>query len=355
MMQVGVVESCTVIAVLFFVSNLWFFFRVLRPLKQLSRQAEQLKHGNFTAFEQPCGGVSEIRQLRRAMAGMVGHVRRSQEQSRAYADRLADAQEGERKRVAHELHDETLQSLIAINQSIDLARTWMYTEPDRAQALLQAARQQAVETVTGLRNIIGGLRPPALEELGLVAALEMEVEKIADLKAHVRVKGITRRLDEARELALFRAAQEALTNARRHSQASQVEITVSYHPEGIRLSVTDNGIGFPIPAYLSDLAAQKHYGLMGIQERTQSLGGTLTVSSKRDQGTTLEIFVPSDQNDQPTALVTDPVCKAQIEPQQAYSQMVYLGVTYFFCCPVCQGAFQKNPELYLTTSPQTVS
>ena len=186
-----------------------------------------------------------------------------------------------------------------------------------------------------------------LEELGLVAALEMEVEKIADLKAHVRVNGVTRRLDEVRELALFRAAQEALTNARRHSQASCVEITVSYHPEGIRLSVTDDGVGFSIPAYLSELAAQKHYGLMGMQERTQSLGGILTIRSKQGQGTTLEVFVPSEQTGQPAALVTDPVCKAQIEPQQAYSTRVYQGETYFFCCPVCQGAFQKNPELYL--------
>jgi len=346
------IALCFVTGLGLLVTNLWFFFRVLRPLRCLSLRAEQISHGDFKSLEYQGGGIAEIRALRRAMAGMAGHVRRSQEQSRAYADRLADGQEVERKRVARELHDDTLQSLIVINQSIELATIWMQRDPERAKQMLQLAREQAVRTVTNLRNLIGGLRPPALEELGLVAALEMEAEKTPDLLVSIRVKGVQRRLGEARELALFRAAQEVLHNVRRHSQAAKVEMIVGYQPEGVSLSVTDDGCGFALPARLGDLAQSQHYGLIGLQERIQNLGGTAEIDSTIGNGTTVEVFLPSRESHQPDHLVRDPVCSALLEPQQVYGSALYGGETYYFCCPVCQGAFQTDPLPYLVNIPQ---
>lgn len=351
MSDVHLIELCYVTGVLLVVSNVWFFFRVLRPLSRLSQQAEQIRQGDLESFERQCGGIPEIRVLRRAMAGMAGHILRTQEQSRAYADRLADGQENERKRIAHELHDDTLQSLIAINQGIDLARGWMHSDPDRAAEMLRLAREQAVETATNLRNLIGGLRPPALEELGLVAALEMEAEKATDLSVSVAVKGTQRRLDEARELALFRAAQEVLTNVRRHSRATKVEIGVAYRPETVLLSIADDGCGFVPPAHLGDLATKSHYGLIGLQERIQNLGGTVHIESTVGEGTIVEVRLPTGDSRQPDHLVRDPVCSALLEPQQAYSSLTYGGETYYFCCPVCQGAFQKDPLPYLVKTP----
>jgi len=338
---------CYLLVVLLVSSNLWFFFRVLRPLKRLALQTEQIRIGNFSAFDQDCGGIPEVDALRRAMAGMVGHVRRTQAQSRAYADRLAEVQEGERKRVAHELHDETLQDLIAINQSVDLARHWMQSDPTRAEAILQSARQQVVQTVTALRNLIGGLRPPAIEELGLAAAVEMEAAKGMDLQVQLSIVGIQRRLDEAQELALFRTAQEALVNARRHSQAQQVRLRLDYQTAGILLHIDDDGCGFQVPRHLGDLTSQKHYGLVGIQERMHALGGTLRVTSRNGYGTELEVFLPSQVSLQPDHVVIDPVCYARIQPLQAYASLDFHNQTYYFCCPVCQGAFKQNPELYL--------
>ena len=331
-------------------SNLWFFLRVLRPLRNLALQAEQIRQGDFDALKYDCGGIPEIGALQRAMAGMTGHVRRSQEQRHAYTDRLAEGQESERKRIAHELHDETLQSLIAVNQSIDLARGWIQTDPARAAKMLQLAREQVLESATGLRSLIGGLRPPALEELGLVAALEMETKKITDLSVAISVEGVQRRLDEAHELALFRAAQELLTNVRRHSRAHEVKVRVRYRPDGIALRVSDDGCGFSPPPQLDDLASHYHYGLIGLQERLHNLGGSVRIDSGSGQGTTVEVFLPTKESIQPDRLVRDPVCSAVLEPQQAYSSLKYEGETYYFCCPVCQGAFQKDPELYLTPS-----
>lgn len=351
MNEAGLIELCYVSGILLLVSNLWFFFRVLRPLKRLSLQAEQIQQGNFDSFEHRCGGIPEISELQRTMAGMARHIRRTQEQSHAYTDQLDEAQERERKRIARELHDDTLQSLIAINQGIDLAKSWLQSDPQHTTQMLQLAREQVVGTVTNLRNLIGGLRPPALEELGLVAALKMEVEKITDLTIAINVQGVARRLSESRELALFRAVQEVVTNTRRHSAATEAEIAVSYRPEGVILRIMDNGCGFTPPSHLSDLALKKHYGLIGLQERVHNLGGTIGIDSAVGSGTTIEVFLPSRESGQPDYLVRDPVCSALIESQQAYDSAMYGGKTYYFCCPVCQGAFRKDPLLYLTNSP----
>ena len=347
MSQATLLELCAAGAMVLFVSNLWFFLRVLRPIRQLSYQAEQLTQGKLDCFEARHDGIREIQHLRLAMAGMVKHIQHAQEQSRAYAEKLADGQEIERKRIAHELHDDTIQSTVAITHSIDLAKSWVTSDADRAIEMLQLARQQAVEIVTNLRNLIAGLRPPALEELGLIPALQMEIERIGDITVNLKVKGVQRRLYESRELALFRATQEALKNVMKHSHADTVNITVEYFPNGITLCVEDNGVGFTPPSVLGSLALDHHYGLIGIQERISSLEGWMRVESKIHQGTTLTIYLPSEQVKQPNQQVLDPVCHAQIEPQEAYDSLFYEGERYYFCCPVCQGSFQKSPSLYL--------
>jgi len=347
MIHASFIELCGVSAALLIFSNLWFYLRVLRPIRQLSLQAEQLTQGDLDCFKTDCGGIKEIKQLRHAMAGMVNHIQHAQEQSRAYAEKLADGQELERKRIAHELHDDTIQSTVAITHSIDLAKSWVTSDSERATEMLHLARQQAVEVVTNLRNLIAGLRPPALEELGLIPALEMEVERVGNLAVDLKVKGVQRRISESRELALFRSTQEALKNICKHSRADRVNITVEYFVEGITLRVEDDGIGFSPPSILGELALNNHYGLIGIQERISSLDGWIRVESEIHTGTTLTVYLPSEKINQPNQRVVDPVCYAQIEPQEAYDSLFYEGETYYFCCPVCQGSFQKSPTLYL--------
>ncbi len=341
--QIDWVHVCCIAASLLIASNVWFYLRVLRPIRQLSGQAAQLTSGKLDSFEQACTGIAEIRELHRAMAGMVGHVRRAQDQNRAYTERLADSLENERRRIARELHDDAVQSTVAVTQGIDLARNWVHTDPERAIKLLHAARGQAVEVVNSLRELIGGLRPPALEELGLVAALKMHVDKLPIV--HLHIQGTPRRLDEPRELTLFRAAQEALSNVIRHSGAAYAEVTLAYKESAVLLTIRDDGQGFQFPDQLGDLAFRRHYGLIGMQERVSSLGGSLKIDSAIQKGTVVQVALPT-MTTQPEHLVRDPVCSALIEPRQAYGSTVYASKTYYFCCPVCQGAFQKEPELY---------
>lgn len=340
-------EMCTVVLALLLASNLWFLQRVLNPLRQLCVQAKQLAQGDFDSFEQPSGGIPEVESLRRTMAGMVRHVRRAQEHSYVYAEVLANGQEAERARIARDLHDQTVQSLVAIGQSIEMAQKWIETDPTRASSMLKAARAQSLETISELRDLIGDLRPPALDELGLVAALELQADRYASLPVTIKVEGIEHRLPETHELALFRSVQEALINACRHSHATKVDIKVIYESAGIRLTITDNGMGFTPPNHFDDLIANEHYGLLGIHERIQQLDGKVKITSEKSVGTTVDIYLPADNLHQPEDTVRDPVCSAVIEPNQAYGNTVYEGQTYYFCCPVCQGAFQREPETYL--------
>jgi len=340
------------ILTLLLVTNIWLIYRVLNPLQRLASQTIDVAQGNLAAFNQHCGGIPEIGILRRTMASMAGHVRRTHEDETHYRYALTDGQEAERARIAHELHDDTVQALVAIAQSIDLASGWIQKDPERAATMLKMARTHAVESIEGLRRLIADLRPPALEELGLIPALKMLTENKPDLGVSVKVIGNERRLDEERELTLFRASQEALRNAQRHGYAKNILIITEYQPDEIRLTVSDDGIGFLVPDCVDCMAKQGHFGLVGIHERVQHLGGTVRISSKPERGTELFVTLPLSSASQPTETVRDPVCGALIAPQQAYGSVELQGQHYYFCCPVCQGAFQKNPSVYVATTNQ---
>ena len=175
----------------------------------------------------------------------------------------------------------------------------------------------------------------------------MLAEAQHETQISIETTGSVRRLTETRELVLFRSAQEAILNARRHGKALKVSVQVAFQPTQVLLTVQDDGIGFKTPIELSVLAIQGHYGLIGIHERLQYLDGTLTFSSQMGVGTCVEITIPLAHDMQPNGLARDPVCSTLVAPQQAYGSFEYDGDRYYFCCPVCQGAFQKNPTVYI--------
>lgn len=330
--------------------NVWLIIRVVRPVQRLSARTAQLAQGNLNALESDCGGIAEIRTLRHSLASMAGHVQRAQTEGLDYRHALTDGQEAERARIAHELHDDTMQSLVAIAQSVDMAARWLESDPQRARTTLTLARSQAVESVEGLRRLVADLRPPALAELGVSAALRMLAEQAKTPPIEISVSGPERRVDAARELALFRVAQEAVRNARRHGNPSRITLDLAYQSQSVMLTVSDDGIGFGLPQPLDKLAEDAHYGLIGMRERVQPLNGQLSISSQPGKGTIITVTLPLEDADQPSESVRDPVCGAMIQPQQAYGSTVHEGERYYFCCPVCQGAFLKEPARYLMGS-----
>jgi len=186
-----------------------------------------------------------------------------------------------------------------------------------------------------------------LDELGLIPALHMLTESSQPIVVSMTLDGKVRRLNEPLELVLFRSVQEALLNAQRHSHATQIRVEVMIQADKIRLTVEDNGCGFTPPMRFENFAATGHYGLIGIDERVKQLNGTFTISSHPGQGAQLVIELPISETQQPDGIVRDPVCSALIAPQQAYASTVYGGQRYYFCCPVCQGAFQNAPQVYI--------
>ncbi|MEW5957919.1 MAG: histidine kinase [Chloroflexota bacterium] len=268
---------------------------VVHPLQTLDRQATRLAWGDFAAVSTPVGGVQEIEDLRRTLAGMADQIRRYQTGMRDYIAAVTIAQEEERKRLARELHDETVQSLIALGQRIEMAQKALDKDPPKAHQRLAELRTLAEESQAEVRRFSRALRPLYLEDLGFVPAFEMlaqEVERQSGLAVSVRIEGEVRRLAPDLELTAYRIAQEGLSNVVRHAQAQNTWLTVIFAADVLTLRLQDDGRGFEPPVNPADLAHAGHFGLMGLHERALLFGGRLEVHSQPGEGTTLEVFLP---------------------------------------------------------------
>jgi signal transduction histidine kinase len=215
---------------------------------------------------------------------------------RFYARQVIQIQEDERARIARELHDETVQMLIVLSRRLELLAAALPKElPQDAQQLMASLQALIHDTQSGVRRFARGLRPPTLDHLGLVSAtrgLAGDLAKEAGIETQVSVTGETRRLAPEEELVLFRIAQEALNNARRHAGASRVGVRFAFQPRRVRMTIEDNGCGFSVPARLDGFVATGRLGLIGMDERVRGLGGTLTVQSEPGQGTVVSVDMP---------------------------------------------------------------
>jgi len=213
---------------------------------------------------------------------------------RSYVTEVTKAQEEERKRVARELHDETIQSLAALALDIQAATRTKPRPPEPLLRRLDDLRRKTNAIIDGVRRFSYELRPDVLDQLGLIAALEVltnELGKEAGIKAHVEVIGVDRRLAPDLELALFRIAQEALQNVRKHSRANKVIVTVTFEMDSVKLEITDNGQGFEVIDAWGDLAVRGKFGLVGMEERVRLFDGKLKVRSQPGKGTTISAEV----------------------------------------------------------------
>jgi signal transduction histidine kinase len=208
--------------------------------------------------------------------------------------RLAAA-EGERKRWARELHDETLQSLSALR--IGLSSAGRSERPDALPRAVGQAVDQLEEAIANLRALITDLRPAALDELGVQAALEglaerslrhgLDVDVSIDL-AYGQGRQASRHAPEL-ETAIYRIVQEALTNASKHGAAQRAIVEIGEQDATVQLSVRDDGAGFDPDAETDG------FGLLGMRERVELLGGRLSLDSTLGRGTTITVSIPVQQ------------------------------------------------------------
>ncbi len=276
---------------------MWFGIRrIVVPLRWLEAQATQLAWGDFAAIEQQAGGINEIRHLQATLQQMARRVQAAQVSMHDYIGAITHAQEEERQRLARELHDQTTQALIALDHRQQMLRPYLTDDPAAAE-LLAGIRAMIAETIEDLRRMVRALRPVYLEMLGLVPALQMlarDLELNESMAIHFEKTGSARRLAPEHEIALYRIAQEALNNARRHSGASKVWLSVQFGEKQVTVSVRDNGKGFSPPHHAAELgeSGTRHFGMMGMYERAALIGAHLQVQSEPGAGTTVTVRTP---------------------------------------------------------------
>jgi signal transduction histidine kinase len=190
--------------------------------------------------------------------------------------------------LARELHDDTIQAVIALKQRVQLAQKTL-KDPKGIQSLREL-ESLAEQTIENLRRLTRALRPIYLEDLGLVTALEMlarETSQNYPLLVDFQKTGRERRLAQDVELSLYRIAQEALNNVVKHSNATQADLKITFEDSDIQMEVSDNGDGFIVPNSPTEFAPNGHFGLLGVHERTDLIGARLEIESALGKGTRL--------------------------------------------------------------------
>ncbi|OGK02671.1 MAG: hypothetical protein A2350_07145 [Candidatus Raymondbacteria bacterium RifOxyB12_full_50_8] len=203
------------------------------------------------------------------------------------------AQEEERRRIARELHDEIGQTLTALSLGLQRLSETAADDPDSIKGSVHDLHVLTAAAVSELSHLVSDLRPSQLDHLGLAAALRSLVkdyQKRFDLEVDLKFAGQRRRLDADLELALFRIAQESLTNVVRHAQVKQVQVQLCFAPEKIELCIIDNGVGF-LPEATQDSRGQ-HWGVLGMAERATQLQGSLDIQSDPGTGTQITASFP---------------------------------------------------------------
>ncbi|MFD8494523.1 PAS domain S-box protein [Amycolatopsis sp. NPDC059657] len=201
---------------------------------------------------------------------------------------LVEAQERERRRIAWDVHDDSIQAMVAVGMRLQLLAAQL---PEHSARLTQLD-EAVTGTIGRLRNLVYGLRPPAIDRHGLVAALTSYLDDVVG-PSGLRF-GLTHALaaepSAATAITIFRICQEALVNVRKHADASSVELTLTSEDDGIRVRVIDDGVG--LTEQVAN-AAKEHFGLIEMRERAEAADGWWTVRGAPGEGTTVDFWVPS--------------------------------------------------------------
>jgi len=215
---------------------------------------------------------------------------RRQRELAALSARLMSLQEEERRRLSRELHDELGQSLTAVTSYLWLIERKLPEGETEVREHAVEARRLASQTLAHMRQLSQLLRPSVLDDLGLVASLDGHLEafgKRHEIATRLTADELPDRLPLEMETALFRIAQEALTNVARHAKAQHVHVVLAVEPDAVRLEIEDDGVGLPLR---NGDTPRSGLGLIGIRERVLALGGSLAITSQR--GTRVTVRVP---------------------------------------------------------------
>ena len=269
---------------------IWFGARlIVTPLQKLEKQAASLSAGNFEAIRQSVGGIEEIRNLQTELIEMTDQLKAAQQSLRSYIGAITAGVENERRSLARELHDDTIQALIALNQRIQLI---LLKAPETQKSALSELQGLVQQSLTNLRRMIRGLRPIYLEDLGLVASLDMLVREMGlagPLQIIFSTKGQERRFDPQSEMSFYRMVQESLNNVIHHAEAKHAWVDLEFIETKLSVQIRDDGKGFVVPRNSAEFPQKGHFGLLSLQERAELINAKLAIISSPGNGTTIAI------------------------------------------------------------------
>jgi two-component system, NarL family, sensor histidine kinase UhpB len=282
--QGGQLAILGAVIVLTFLVNIWMLKRRFEPLEHLIDRIERIDPAEPATFEIAGDPVEEIDRLAQSFKRLLQRVDHERRRSGKLVLR---AQEEERRRLARDLHDEVNQALTAI--LLRLEALALDSPPERAAEVAELKRL-ASTAMDELLTLARQLRPTALDDHGLVAAIAAQVrgfEESTGIRARLATAGNPGALDEEKQTVIYRVAQEALNNAGRHAGAREVELELRAEGGGAELHVRDDGGGF-------DPAVRRNggLGLDGMAERARLVGGELDLRSSPGSGTELTLRVP---------------------------------------------------------------
>jgi two-component system sensor histidine kinase UhpB len=272
------------VILLTFCVNVWMLQRRFAPLEHLIERIEQIDPSERSTFELAGDPVEEIDRLAQSFRRMLQRV---DDERRRSGKLVLAAQEEERRRVARDLHDEVNQALTAILLRLEALSHDL--PPEHTEEVAELKRL-AGQTMEELLNLARQLRPTALDDHGLLSAIEAQVrglEQRSGVQAALETHGDPAGLDEEKQTVIYRVAQEALANAGRHAGAHTVELALEVNGEAAQLRIRDDGVGFdPVAPRKGGL------GLDGMAERARLVGGELDLRSSPGSGTELTLRLP---------------------------------------------------------------
>lgn len=259
------------------------------------RQAETLYH-NQLLLEQDLAARDSINQ--QLLAQLAEQVQALDSANLALQDaqrRLLLERELERKHLARELHDETIQDLLGLNYQLEEIAS-MASDNQALIAELDDVREAIRQLVTNIRSICGDLRPPTIDSLGLGAALTSFTRSWSErtgIAVNLTLARHLGRFPEPIELSIFRIVQESLNNIWKHAHATQVQVALSYASRRmLRVTISDDGVGLPDGFNLASLSDSGHFGLLGISERVALMGGRFSYRNQEQGGVLLIVEIP---------------------------------------------------------------
>ena len=261
--------------------------RRFTPLEQLIEDMEKVDLSRpGPVLPRSIDGIGETEEVARLELAFLRMMQRLEAERRRAGSAALAAQEEERARVARDLHDEVNQSLTAVLLRLEAARD---ASPPHLEPQLAEIKGLANQAMQELLSLARQLRPTALDDLGLAAATAGQVEQLGrgEIKAEFAAEGDFSDLDGDAQLVVYRVAQEALSNAARHSEAERVAVELSRRGDGgVDLEIADDGRGFAFDESEGGL------GIAGMRERALLIGGELTIESRPGRGTTVHLSVP---------------------------------------------------------------